>query len=197
MTLASRALCTSRDSRVSKAGHGAQEPGIAPVTGGQWPRRILVVGYGNTLMADDGAGPEVVRRLQGMALPADVRVEDGGADSLRLPGVWRGEADVWLVDAVAGDGEPGSIIRLSHEEVLSVPQRHATVHALSLPEGLRWITLSFPEMARVRYRFWGIVVRHLALVSGLSEQVGAAVDRVVSEILRESGRRTGGNAPSS
>jgi hydrogenase maturation protease len=158
------------------------------VTGGESPGRILIVGYGNTLMADDGAGPEVVRRLRAGLLPARVRVEDGGADSLRLPGLWCGEAEVWLVDAVAGGGEPGSIIRLGHEEVLAVPQRHATAHALSLPEGLRWITLSFPEMTAVRYRFWGIVVRHLSLLSGLSEEVGAAVDRVVSDILRESGR---------
>ena len=165
------------------------------MSGGERPGGILVVGFGNTLMADDGAGPEVVRRLTAERIPPGVRVEDGGADSLRLPGVWRGEAEVWLVDAVAGGGEPGSIIRLGHDEVLAVPQRHATAHALSLPEGLRWITLSFPEMAAVRYRFWGIVVRHLSLASGLSEEVGAAVDRVVSEILRESGRRTGDHGP--
>ena len=165
------------------------------MSGGERPGGILVVGFGNTLMADDGAGPEVVRRLTAERIPPGVRVEDGGADSLRLPGVWRGEAEVWLVDAVAGGGEPGSIIRLGHDEVLAVPQRHATAHALSLPEGLRWITLSFPEMAAVRYRFWGIVVRHVSLVAGLSEEVGAAVDRVVSEILRESGRRTGDHGP--
>ncbi len=138
-------------------------------------------------MADDGAGPEVVRRLNAGRLPAGVRVEDGGSDSLRLPGLWRGEREVWLVDAVTGGGEPGSIIRLGHEEVLAVPQRHATAHALSLPEGLRWIALSYPEMAAVRYRFWGIVARHVSLLSGLSEEGVAAVERVVQDILRELG----------
>jgi Ni,Fe-hydrogenase maturation factor len=129
------------------------------------PTRVLVVGFGNSLMADDGAGPEVVRRLNDGHLPAGVRVEDGGADSLRLPGLWRGEPDIWL----------------------AVPQRHATAHALSLPEGLRWISLSYPEMAAVRYRFWGIMVRRLSLVSGLSDEVGVAVERVVQEILRNLG----------
>jgi hypothetical protein len=28
---------------------------------------------------------------------------------------------VWLVDAVTGGGEPGSIARLAHEDVLAVP----------------------------------------------------------------------------
>ena len=146
---------------------------------------ILIVGFGNPLMGDDGAGPEVVRRLIAGPLPAGTRVEDGGADSLRLPGIWRGEPEVWLVDAVTGGGEPGSIVRLGHDEVLAVPQRHATAHALSLPEGLRWISLSYPEMAGVRYRFWGMVVRRLSLEPGLSDEVGAAVDRLVPEILRE------------
>jgi hydrogenase maturation protease len=155
------------------------------VIGDETPAGVLVVGFGNPLMADDGAGPEVVRRLVAGQLPAGVRVEDGGADSLRLPGLWRGEPEVWLVDAVTGGGEPGSIVRLEHDEVLAVPQRHATAHALSLPEGLRWISLSYPEMAGVRYRFWGIVVRHLSLESDLSDEVGAAVGRVVQEILRE------------
>ena len=155
------------------------------MTGDETSARVLVVGFGNPLMADDGAGPEVVRRLSAGHLPAGVRVEDGGADSLRLPGLWQGEADVWLVDAVTVGGGPGSIVRLGHDEVLAVPQRHATAHALSLPEGLRWIALSYPEMAAVRYRLWGIVARRLSLVSGLSDEVGAAVERVVLEILGE------------
>jgi hydrogenase maturation protease len=148
---------------------------------------ILIVGFGNPLMADDGAGIEVTRRLAVQRLPAGVRVEDGGGDSLRLPGLWRGEAKVWLVDAVAGGGAPGSIVRLGHEQVLAVPQRHATAHALSLPEGLRWISLSYPEMAAVRYRFWGIVTRDLSPQVGLSSEVSAAVERVVEEILRKLG----------
>ena len=146
---------------------------------------ILIVGFGNALVADDGAGPEVVRRLAAQPLPAGVRVEDGGSDALRLPGLWRGEPDVWLVDAVTGGGEPGAIVRLAHGDVLSVPQRHATVHTLSLPEALRWIALSYKEMAVVRYRLWGIVAGRLTVGSGLSDATDAAVGRVVREILRE------------
>jgi hydrogenase maturation protease len=158
------------------------------VSGDHARPRVLIVGFGNTLMADDGAGPEVVRRLADARLPAGVRVEDGGADSLRLPGLWRGEPEVWLVDAVTGGGEPGAVVRLGHEEVLAVPQRHATAHALSLPEGLRWISLSYPEMADVRYRLWGIVIRRLSLASGLSSEVATAVDRLVAEIVAEAAR---------
>jgi hydrogenase maturation protease len=157
------------------------------VTREETPTRVLIVGFGNPLMADDEAGTEVVRRLAAQPLPTGVRVEDGGTDSLRLPGLWCGEAQVWLVDAVAGGGGPGSIIRLGHEEVLVLPQPHATAHALSLPEALRWISLSYPEMAAVRYRLWGIVAVDLSPHVGLSPAVGAAVERVVEEIVHELG----------
>ncbi len=147
------------------------------------PARVLIVGFGNRLMADDGAGPELVRRLTLSQLPSGVRAEDGGSDALRLPSFWRGEPAVWIVDAVTGGGVPGEIVRLDHAEVLAVPQRHATAHALSLPEALRWIALSYPEMAAVRYRFWGVVARELALRAGLSVEVERGMARVTEEIL--------------
>jgi hydrogenase maturation protease len=147
--------------------------------------RLLIVGFGNPLAADDGAGPAVVARLLEMSPPAGVRCEDGGSDSLRLPTLWRGEQEVWLVDAVARGTPPGSIHRLDHEGVMSVPQRHATVHHLSLPESLRWIALAYPEMAHVRYRFWGIEVSRVALHAGLSPAVAQAVVEVASEVARD------------
>jgi hydrogenase maturation protease len=144
--------------------------------------KLLIVGFGNTLAGDDGAGPAVVARLLELGLPRNARAVDGGGDSLRLLGLWQHEDEVWLVDAVAGGAPPGTIRRLGHEAVMSVPQRHATVHRLSLPESLRWIALAYPEMAAVRYRFWGIEAAGLELAAGLSPAVLAAVDKVVAEI---------------
>lgn len=145
--------------------------------------RLLIVGFGNPLAADDGAGPAVVARLQATPLPAGVRCEDGGSDSLRLPSLWQGEDEVWLVDAVVRGAPPGSVHRLEHDQVLAVAQHHATVHHLSLPESLRWIAIAYPEMAQVRYRFWGIEVSHVHLQQGLTPAVASAVERVVFEIL--------------
>jgi hydrogenase maturation protease len=150
---------------------------------------ILIVGFGNPLMGDDGVGAEVVRLLAARLLPAGVRVVDGGSDALRLPGLWRGEREVWLVDAVAGRGRGGDVVHLEHEKVLAVPQVHTTAHALSLPEALRWIALSYPEMAEVRYRFWGIVVGNVSPHPELSTEAVQGADRVVREIVRALGRR--------
>jgi len=129
-----------------------------------------------------------VRRLREGGFP---RAEEGHSDSLRLPSLWRGEVQVWLVDALVRGTPPGTVHRLSHEEVMAVPQRHGTAHQLSLPESLRWIAHACPEMATVRYRLWGIEPLRLALAEGLSPEVADAVEAVCEEIRAEAAREHG------
>jgi hydrogenase maturation protease len=145
--------------------------------------KILVVGFGNTLMGDDGVGPMVIRHLKQRKLPANLRVVECASDSLILPSFWRGEAQIWMIDALVRRQEPGTIHSLGHDEVMSIPQRHATVHHLSLPEGLRWIRLTYPEMRNVTYRLWGIEPDGLDLGERLSPNVEESVGRVSDMII--------------
>jgi hydrogenase maturation protease len=143
---------------------------------------ILVVGFGNELQGDDGAGPEVVRRLRGLGLPSGVRVEEGGADSLRIVSLWLGEGQVWLVDALRRGRAPGTLHRLHHVELFDVAQRSVSAHELSLPESVRLLATTFPALGSVRWRLWGIEPERLGFGAGLSLPVSCAVDRVVAEI---------------
>lgn len=145
----------------------------------------LVVGFGNTLALDDGVGPEVIRRLAGGPLPEGVRAVQARGDALELADLWRGEPRVWMVDAVVRGSAPGSLHLLEHDEVLSVPQRHATVHHLSLPECLRWLALAIPATAAVRYRLLGVEPARVAVGEGLSPEVAAAAKRLAAMLLDE------------
>jgi len=118
-----------------------------------------------------------------------VRAVDGHSDSLRVSALWDGEPEVWLVDALVRGAAAGTVHRLTHEELLAVPQRHGTAHQLSLPESLRWMGLTYPRMAGIRYRLWGIEPGRLALVQGLTPEVEVAVDTVCEEIRREASRQ--------
>jgi len=143
---------------------------------------VLVLGFGNPLVGDDGAGPAVVRQLADQPPPAGIRIEDGGTDVLTLPSWWRGEAEVWIVDAVRAGAAPGAIHRLDHDTILSLPQTTASLHHLSIPECLRWILHAFPEMRAVRFRLWGIEPATVSTSCGLSEPVVQAVGQVASEL---------------
>jgi hydrogenase maturation protease len=151
---------------------------------------VLVVGLGNPLMGDDGAGPAVIAEIRRRSRPRGAhRLEDGGTDILNLPGLWDDEPSLWVVDAVQGGRPAGTIHRLDHSELLGLPQRTASCHDLSLPECLRWISLAFPRMAGIRYRLWGIEPARVDDREGLSAAVASAVRVVADEVLSELSRQ--------
>jgi hydrogenase maturation protease len=77
--------------------------------------RVLVAGIGNIFLTDDGFGPEVARRMLAddrdmAALPDGVRVADYGIRGMHLAyDLLDGVDALVLVDAVPGDGPPGSV----------------------------------------------------------------------------------------
>ena len=141
----------------------------------------LVVGFGNPLMGDDGVGAMVIAELEKIGAPHGLRASTL-ADVLYLSSAWRDEARVWMVDAVLCGAAPGTVHRLGHEGVLGNPQRHATVHHLSLAEGLRWIVHGYPAMAGVRFRLWGVEPESVEPVEALSPVVARAAGAVAREI---------------
>lgn len=134
-------------------------------------------------MGDDGVGHAVADHLHAhLGKAKGVRVEYGDTDATRLASLWRGEPAVWVVDAVSSGQPPGAVHRLDHEALMNVVQPHRHAHRLSLPECLRWIALAMPEMAQVRYRFWGVEVERIFPSSKLSPRVAAAAAQVAKEM---------------
>jgi hydrogenase maturation protease len=81
-------------------------------------RRIVVLGVGNLLWADEGFGVRCVEALgDGYDVPADVAVMDGGTLGLALVPELLDATHVLLFDAVAHRGEPGSLVVARDDEV--------------------------------------------------------------------------------
>jgi len=81
-------------------------------------RRIVVLGVGNILWADEGFGVRCVEALgDGWDLPADVEVLDGGTLGLALVPLLLDATHVLLFDAVAHRGEPGSLVVARDDEI--------------------------------------------------------------------------------
>ena len=76
---------------------------------------LVVVGVGNVLLRDDGAGVEVVREIErrvdrrDLGLPAGTALIDGGTLGLALLPLVTGARGIVLVDAVDGGREPGTV----------------------------------------------------------------------------------------
>jgi hydrogenase maturation protease len=81
--------------------------------------KTLILGAGNLLLSDEGFGVHFVRYLQSHhSLPPDVELLDAGTLGLMV-GHKLEEADrVYIVDAVAALGAPGTCIRYAKEDFL-------------------------------------------------------------------------------
>lgn len=147
--------------------------------------RVLVVGFGNPLMGDDGVGLAVLAHLVELGVPPGVRLAEGGTDATHLADLWQGEEHVVLVDALTRGSPPGTVHRLSLEEVLRLPQEHEGVHALSLPSCLRWVLLARPELARARVELFGVEPAQVAPGQGLTLAVAAAAQQLAREFWQQ------------
>jgi hydrogenase maturation protease len=143
----------------------------------------LLIGIGNYDRGDDGAGVEVARRLR-LKRPSGVRVARCSGDALELLDLWRGQRRVVMVDAAFGGGRSGLVHRFKVGPArLPWFLRSASTHSWGVAEAV--------EMARALGELpddvvvYGIEGRSFGLHRGLSAEVDAAVDEVVTRITGE------------
>ncbi len=140
------------------------------------PGRAVVVGIGNTLRADDGAGPAVVTRLRGRY--PDVVFDAGQAPENYVAPVRRAvPAVVILVDAADFGAAPGEVRVASAEDVGGLM---LGTHAAPLSMFMKVIA----EETGAAVRLAAIQVKSTELGGVMSDEVAAAVDTLTSEIAR-------------
>ncbi len=148
------------------------------------PTALLVLGLGNVLCRDDGLGAAAVRLLSLRYLvPDGVTVLDGGTLGLTLLPVLEDARAAILVDAVRGDGPPGSLVRLEDEEVDPVVAERLSVHQVGVADLLsaaRWC-----ERCPRPLVLLGLVPESLELGVGRTPRVEEALPGLVERIVAE------------
>ncbi len=146
---------------------------------------VLVIGVGNPLRGDDGAGVEVARRVRDRAGDG-FEVRELRGDLTELLDAWLGREAVVLVDTMRSGARPGAIRRLdANDEPLPAQQRHGptSTHAAGLAEMI--------ELARALGRLparlivYAVEGRRYEAGAGLSDELEAIVPTLVERVLRE------------
>ncbi len=147
--------------------------------------RALVIGVGNELRGDDGAGVWVARRLRAdpRAVGIDVREEQG--DATRLLGAWRGYGTTIVIDAARSGATPGTVQRLdaSDAPLAGAADCSTSTHALALGETIELARTLGQLPARVIV--YAIEGRAFELGDSISESTRAAVVSVAAAVLRD------------
>ena len=157
-----------------------------------WPSpRVLVLGLGNPLLGDDGAGLRMLEGVQAAGpWPANVRLVDGGTWGMSLlPDIIDAER-LLVLDAVRTGREPGEVVRGEDDAVPRWYSRPVSPHQVDLREVL-WAAELLEAMPSP------LVVVGIEpdstddLYVGLTPAVEAALEKAVAEgvrVLRELAR---------
>ena len=142
----------------------------------------LILGVGNLLLTDEGLGIHAVRKLfENPALPADVEVVDGGTAGLGLLYYLEDVNRLVIIDAVETGGPPGTMVRLSGDQIPVYMAMKVSPHEITLPDFLAAAKLRdlYPQEVIV----WGIQPQSL--------EVGVELSPIVAEKLDDTGGKRG------
>jgi hydrogenase maturation protease len=147
---------------------------------------ILVLGIGNLVMGDDGAGVRVVQELQKRySFPPHVEIMDGGTLGLDLLPKLEGIGRLLVVDAVETGGEAGTVVRLLGEELPIALQTKVSPHQMGLKDLLAVAELmghSPREMVLV-----GIQPASIGMDAELSPLVAAKLEEMIANVVTKLG----------
>lgn len=105
-------------------------------------QKILILGVGNILFRDEGIGVRALEWLRGNArFPENVTLLDGGTLGVGLMDALLGCDRAYVLDAVLGGGEPGSIYRLTDENLRKSMSFRDSLHQTDLVDTLLFCEL--------------------------------------------------------
>lgn len=145
---------------------------------------VLVLGLGNVLLGDDGLGAAAIARLErDYRAPAAVRIEDGGTLGMALLGLIAEARHVVLVDAVRTEDPPGSLVRMSGDEVQDAVRDRLSPHQVGVADLLDAARLigRYPQSVTLL----GLVPSRIELAVTRSAAVDAGLEALVAAVVRE------------
>lgn len=144
-------------------------------------KKTAVIGIGNTLMSDDGAGVRVLEHLDD--LPDHVSIVELAAGGMILLHHLEDYDRVIIADAVDFGGEPGEIRVFSPDEVRTIKTVGYSLHDLDILKVLELAAKlgMLPESVRIA----AIQPASLEMKEGLTPPVEAALPKLARKISEQ------------
>ena len=139
----------------------------------------LVLGLGNLLMQDEGAGVEVIRWLEGQKIPENAELVDGGTGGFHLLGFIQSYKTIIFIDASL-DEHPAGHVRVLQPRYAKDFPKHLSAHEIGLKDLLDSAILlgNMPKLHLVAIS----VTDFQDMGMDLSPEVAAAVPVVVERV---------------
>lgn len=145
---------------------------------------VLVLGLGNVVCTDDGAGIAAIHKLiREYDMAEGVRALDGGTLGLSLLPLVDSADQVILVDAINGEGPPGTLLRIEGDEVAPAVYERLSPHQIGVADLLAGASLldRYPD----RVVILGVVPESIELGLERTPRVEAAIPALVERVVEE------------
>ena len=152
--------------------------------------RILVMGVGNILFTDEGLGVRVIEALEETyAFSDNVELYDGGTLGMRLMDPIMNSDYLIVVDAVLGDGEPGSVYRLKDDDLRKSLAFKNSMHQTDLIDTLIYCDIAGhrPDAVVVGIEPYDFQTMAVELSGPIKEKLPQIMEEVVAEICKAGG----------
>jgi hydrogenase maturation protease len=144
--------------------------------------RVAVLGLGNILLSDEGAGVHAVNALKSrFAFHPQVDIIDGGTMGLDLLPLFQERDRILIVDAVDFNKAPGHVGLIEGDHIPSVLNAKLSVHHIGLSDVLFSAKLmrdTPPEVCLV-----GIQPKFLDVGLDMTEEIQVKLDTIIALVL--------------
>ncbi|MBA7596090.1 Hydrogenase 3 maturation protease [subsurface metagenome] len=145
--------------------------------------KVLIVGVGNRMRADDAFGPLAIDRLkESMDLPQDWLLLNAGEVPENALGLVDKEKPdrVLLIDACDWGAEPGEVRFFTSEEIEQLPIRTISTHGVPLSFWVKMTLIDHPDLV---IELLGIQAEDLTFNQPMTPAVAAVLEQV-EEVVR-------------
>jgi hydrogenase maturation protease len=146
--------------------------------------RTLLLGIGNILMNDDAAGVLVVQALaEKYTFSQELVVMDGGTLGLDILPYLEGVDRLLVVDAVETGGSPGTIVRMTGDDIPLALATKVSPHQMGLKDLL--LVADLQGYAPAEMVLWGVQPGSIEMDIELSPEVARGVEILKEKVLEE------------
>jgi hydrogenase maturation protease len=145
--------------------------------------RITVLGIGNLLLKDEGIGVHLVQKLAGITDDANIKIIDAGTSPDFLSLVDGNIDKLIVVDAVQAGNEPGTIYRITPDDLGLDSTLPVSLHEIGVLDSLKFMALfdRLPESTVII----GIEPKTIDFGLDLSPEVEAKIPEIINLVLTE------------
>ncbi len=150
----------------------------------QSQNKILVVGVGNILLADDGFGIIALSELRKKIFSDDVVMFDAGTDIYKIMNLDYHFQKIIILDAVKQKQRAGTIYRLPLDKI-EIESDAKSSHQIKVIEALKLMQVTIDNFKNCEIIIMGVEPAQIEYCVGLSKEVDIALVYFVDLVLEE------------